>query len=109
MPIHLLPAADHGSDNNNAENLQQQLARLERIALAAGLMLAAQWVRAHHAHSTVWVEDAKGTPEQMFTWLAKERKLAPIPCAICTHVATEIDGLYPFHRERCRCAAHIKD
>lgn len=45
----------------------------------------------------------------MFAWLAKERKLEPISCAMCDHVATEVDSLYPYHRERSRCAAHIKD
>lgn len=96
-------------DHTSAENLQEQLMRLERIALAAGLPLAAEWVRNHYAHATVWVEDGKGDAQLMFAWLAKARKLEPIQCALCDHVATEPDSLYPYHQERSRCAAHIRD
>lgn len=91
-----------------AENLQGQLAALERIALLAGMTLAADWIREHHAHAVVWVEDGNGAPERMFAWLAKERKLEPITCAVCGRVATECDSLHPWHQEWDRCAAHLK-
>lgn len=110
MALRFIPGGlDSETHHEDAESIQDQLIRLERIALAAGLFSAAQWVRDNHAHATVWVEDGKGDPELMFSWLAKERKLEPITCAICDHVATEVDSLYPYHRERSRCAAHIRD
>lgn len=98
-----------GGEEAAAEDLDAQLDMLERIALVTGMALAADWVRENRRHATVWVEDGKGDPQMMLAWTAKERKLDPITCALCTHVATEVDSLYPYHRERSRCAAHIKD
>ena len=93
--------------HESAEALQDQLARLERLALVAGLTLAADWVRDHHAHATVWVEDGNSAPEKMFAWTAKERKLSPITCSVCGRIATEVDTLHPYHQEWDRCAAHV--
>lgn len=93
-------------DQDEPQNLHDQLAKLERIALLAGFELAAEWIRDHHGHAVVWVEDGAGLPERMFAWVAKERKLEPITCAVCGHAATEIDSLHPFHQEWDRCAAH---
>lgn len=107
MAFKIIPRA--GEEDIDADNLDAQLDMLERIALVTGMQLAAEWVRENRSHATVWVEDAKGEPQRMFAWLAKERKLEPITCAMCDHVATEVDSLYPYHRERSRCAAHIKD
>jgi hypothetical protein len=97
------------SEHEEAESLQEQLAKLERIALISGMPLAADWIRDHHEHAVVWVEDANGHPEKMFAWVAKERKLEPIKCAVCGRVATEVDSLHPWHQEYDRCAAHIHD
>lgn len=97
------------SDDQDADTLQVQLANLERIALIAGMTLAADWVRDHHAHAVVWVEDADGHPEKMFAWLAKERKLDPITCAVCNRVATEVDNSHPYFQSYDRCAAHLRD
>lgn len=96
-------------DDDNAVGLTDQLAALERIALLAGMTLAADWVRDHHAHAVVWVEDGSGTPERMFAWLAKERKLEPITCSVCGRVATEVDSLHPYFQSWDRCAAHLND
>lgn len=98
-----------GEEDTDVDNLEAQLDMLERIALVTGMKLAAEWVRESRDHPSVWVEDGKGYPQRMFTWLAIERKLEPISCAMCDHVATEVDSLYPYHRENSRCAAHIKD
>jgi hypothetical protein len=107
MVFRIVPSA--GEEEADADNLEAQLDMLERIALVIGMPLAAEWVRDNRKHATVWVEDGNGEPEKMFSWLAKERKLEPITCAMCDHVATEVDSLYPYHQERSRCAAHIKD
>ena len=96
-------------DDAAANSLQQQLAALERIALLAGMTEAADWIRDHHAHAVVWVHDADFHPEKMFAWLAKERKLEPITCAVCGRVATEVDNSHPYFMEYDRCAAHLKD
>jgi len=94
-------------DNERAEEiLQQQLETAERLALVAGLKLAAEWIREHAEHATVFVEDGNGYPVKMLSWVAKERKLEPITCAVCGHVATEVDSLHPWHQEWDRCAAH---
>ena len=90
----------------DAESLRQQLATAERLALVAGLPLAAAWIREHSEHAVVWVEDGAMQPKQMLAWVAKERGLAPITCAVCGHVATEVDTLHPYHQEWDRCAAH---
>lgn len=90
------------------ETLQDQLKSLERIALLAGMTIAADWIRDHNAHAVVWVENGKGVPEKMFAWLAKERKLSPITCAVCNRVATEVDNLHPYFQTYDRCAAHLK-
>lgn len=89
-----------------AESLRQQLATAERLALVAGLPLAAAWIREHSDHAVVWVEDGAMQPKQMLAWVAKERGLAPITCAVCGHVATEVDALHPYYQEWDRCAAH---
>ena len=96
------------STPNDADDLQTQLDTAERLALVAGLPLAAQWIRDHSRHATVWVEDANGSPERMLAWVAKERKLDPITCAECGRVATEVDRLHPYHQEWDRCAAHAR-
>lgn len=93
------------ADEAAAEALQEQLDRAERLALVAGLPLAAQWIRDHAQHATVWVEDANGHPERMLAWVARERGLEPITCAVCGRVATEVDTLHPYHQEHDRCAA----
>lgn len=93
-------------DEKQAETLEQQLATAERLALVAGLKLAAEWIRENSKHATVFVEDSNGTPEKMLAWVAKERGLEPITCAVCGHVATEVDWLHPHHQEWDRCAAH---
>jgi hypothetical protein len=90
----------------DAEVLQAQLDTAEQLALVAGLPLAAQWIRDHSQHATVWVEDADGHPERMLAWVAKERGLHPITCAICEYVAIEVDHYHPYHQEWDRCAAH---
>lgn len=95
------------SDGGDVESLQVQLRAIERIALISGMTLAADWIREHHAHAEVWVEDADGHPERMFAWVAKERNLEPITCAECGRVATEVDSLHPYHQEYDRCAAHV--
>jgi hypothetical protein len=89
-----------------AQSLKQQLATAERLALVAGLPLAAQWIRDHSEHAVVWVEDGEMHPVEMLAWVAKERGLKPITCAVCGHVATEVDSLHPYHQEWDRCAAH---
>jgi hypothetical protein len=99
----LVPTRD---DEAEAESLKQQLATAERLALVAGLPLAAQWIRDHSEHAVVWVEDGDFYPVQMLAWVAKERGLEPIKCAVCGHVATEVDSLHPWHQEWDRCAAH---
>lgn len=93
-------------DDDNAETLLQQLETAERLALVAGLPLAAEWIRENSVHATVFVEDSEGYPVKMLAWVAKERKLDPITCALCGHVATEVDRLHPHHQEWDRCAAH---
>lgn len=93
-------------DEQQADTLAQQLATTERLALVAGLNLAAEWIRTHSTHATVFIEDGTGNPMKMLAWVAKERNLDPITCAVCGHVATEVDSLHPFHREWDRCAAH---
>lgn len=93
-------------DEQQAETLQQQLETAERLALVAGLPLAAEWIREHSAHAAVFVEDGSGYPVKMLAWVAKERNLEPITCAVCGHVATEVDSLHPYHQEWDRCAAH---
>jgi hypothetical protein len=93
-------------DEAGAEALQEQLDRAERLALVAGLPLAAQWIRENSKHATVWVEDGNGAPERMLDWVARQRGLEPITCAVCGHVATEVDNLHPYHQEYDRCAAH---
>jgi len=82
---------------------------IERIALIAGMKIAAEWIRDNSKHATVWVEDPNGHPEKMLAWVAKERKLEPIKCAICEHVATEVDSLHPYHQTYDRCAAHTNE
>lgn len=99
----LMPTLD---DEAGAESLKQQLATAERLALVAGLPLAAQWIRDHSDHAVVWVENGDLYPAQMLAWVAKERGLKPIACAVCGHVATEVDNLHPYHQEWDRCAAH---
>ena len=99
----LVPTCD---DDAEAESLKQQLATAERLALVAGLQLAAQWIRDHSEHAVVWVEDGEMYPQQMLAWVAKDRGLKPITCAVCGHVATEVDSLHPWHQEWDRCAAH---
>jgi len=79
---------------------------LEKIALIAGMTLAADWVQEHSVHAVVWVEDGNGHPEKMPAWVAKERKLEPIICAVCGRMATEKDSLHPYHQNQDRCAAH---
>ena len=91
------------------ETLQEQLFALERIALIAGLKEAADWIHDHGKHAVVWVEDADGHPEKMLAWVAKERKLDPITCAVCGRVATEVDNAHPYFMSWDRCAAHLKD
>ena len=93
--------------HRDPEELQRQLTALERIALLSGFRLAADWIRDNAAHDSVWVETGTGTPEKMFAWVAKERGLIPIACAVCGRVATEVDSLHPYHQEWDRCAAHI--
>ncbi|MGZ5055351.1 MAG: hypothetical protein ACXWAT_10480 [Methylobacter sp.] len=93
-------------DDDNAETLQQQLETAERLALVSGLTLAAEWIRDNSAHATVFVEDSNFYPVKMLAWVAKERNLEPITCAVCGHVATEVDRLHPHHQEWDRCAAH---
>lgn len=92
---------------NQAETLQIQLAKIERIALIAGMNEAADWIRNNSKHAVVWVEDTDGMPEQMLAWVAKERGLEPITCAVCGRVATEVDSLHPHHQEWDRCAEHV--
>lgn len=99
----LVPTRD---DEAEADSLKQQLATAERLALVAGLTQAAQWIRDHSEHAVVWVEDGDMYPVQMLAWVAKERGLQPIKCAVCGHVATEVDSLHPWHQEWDRCAAH---
>lgn len=93
-------------DEAEAQSLKQQLATAERLALVAGLPLAAQWIRDHSEHAVVWVEDGEMHPQEMLALVAKERGLKPITCAVCGHVATEVDNLHPYHQEWDRCAAH---
>lgn len=88
------------------ESLQEQLNVVERLALVAGLRLAAEWIRTNSEYATVWVEDADGHPRQMLSWVAKERKLEPITCAVCGYIATEVDSLHPYYQNWDRCAAH---
>jgi len=99
----LVPTRD---DEAEADSLKQQLATAERLALVAGLPLAAQWIRDHAEHAVVWVEDGEGHPIEMLAWVAKQRGLEPITCAVCGHIATEVDSLHPYHQEWDRCAAH---
>lgn len=101
----MAPEPTH-EDASDAIRLKQQLATAERLALVAGLQQAAQWIRAHSEHAVVWVEDGDMRPVEMLAWVAKERGLEPITCAVCGHVATEVDSLHPFHQEWDRCAAH---
>ena len=96
------------NDEQTAEKLQQQLEIAERLALVAGLKLAAEWIRDHSEHATVFVEDGNGYPVKMLAWVAKERKLEPITCAVCGYVATEVDNLHPWHQQWDRCAAHAE-
>lgn len=93
---------------SDGDVLQAQLDTAERLCLVAGLDLAAQWIRDHSQHATVWVEDAHGAPERMFAWVARDRGLEPITCAVCGRVATEVDRLHPYHQEYDRCAAHVE-
>lgn len=95
-------------DEQTAEKLQQQLEIAERLAQVAGLKLAAEWIRDHSEHATVFVEDGNGHPVKMLAWVAKERKLEPITCAVCGHVATHVDNLHPWHQQWDRCAAHAE-
>lgn len=101
----LVPERDDDAELE-AQSLKQQLATAERLALVAGLPLAAQWIRDHSEHAVVWVEDGNMHPVEMLAWVAKERGLHPIKCAVCGHVATEVDNLHPYHQEWDRCAAH---
>lgn len=101
--VALVPTRD---DEDEAESLKHQLATAERLALVAGLHLAAQWIRDHSEHAVVYVEDGDMNPVPMLSWVAKERGLSPITCAVCGHVATEVDNLHPYHQEWDRCAAH---
>lgn len=94
------------ADGDQAETLREQLETVERLALVVGLVAAAEWIRGHSAHATVYVEDGEGSPVKMLAWVAKERQLPPIVCAVCSHVATEVDRLHPWHQEWDRCAAH---
>ena len=93
--------------DEQAETLQEQLAKVERIALISGMREAADWIRDNSKHAVVWVEDANGAPERMLAWVAKERHLEPITCAVCGRVATEVDSLHPYHQEFDRCAEHV--
>ena len=95
------------SDEETAETFQDQLLKLEHIALIAGLNLAAEWIRDHSGHAVVFVEDSDGYPERMLDWVAKERNLQPIACAACGRPATEVDYLHPYHQEYDRCAACV--
>ncbi|GAB4059232.1 hypothetical protein [Uliginosibacterium sediminicola] len=101
-----LELADLAGDETDARSLKDQLAVAERLALVAGLPMAAKWIRDHSDSAVVWVEDGDLQPVQMLAWVAKERGLKPITCAVCGHVATEVDDLHPMFLEWDRCAAH---
>lgn len=103
--VTLAPRLDDDAEEE-AASLREQLATAERLALVAGLPLAAAWIRDHSDHAVVWVEDGAMQPKKMLAWAAKERGLPPITCAVCGHAATEVDALHPYHQEWDRCAAH---
>jgi hypothetical protein len=49
----------------DAEHLQDQLIAPERISLLAGMTLEADWIREHHKHAVVWVEDGNGAERML--------------------------------------------
>ena len=97
----------HEYDEEPPRTLTEQLVSIERIALAAGMLSAADWIRAHRKDAVVWVVGANHHPVEMLAWVAKERKAEVITCVVCDRAAIEIDTLFPAHQENCRCAAHI--
>lgn len=95
------------SSTPDPESLQDELLKLERIALIAGLEHAADWIRSNYKHVVVWVEDEDDRPMKMLSWMAKERGLHVITCAVCNRPATAVDNYHPHYQTYDRCDAHI--